>query len=184
MNPNATTPAITAMVKGRQADSARRSDRVSKALADTIAAGEEISVSGIAARAGVDRTFLYRHRDLLEQIHAAEAQPRGTTATGPVVSRASLQADLLAAQQRCVRVATRTQQLEKRLSELLGEQAWRASGLGAPSDVEELQRKVVFLEQQVVDLRLQLEERDHELAAARGANRELITQINGTRHAG
>lgn len=81
-------------------------------------------------------------------------------------------------------MAARTQQLEKRLSELLGEQAWRASGLGAPTDIEELQRKIVLLEQQVVDLQLQLDERDQELAAARGANRELITQINGTRHAG
>lgn len=132
----------------------------------------------------MDRTFLYRHRDLLERVHAAEAQPRCTTATGPVVSRASLQADLLAAQQRCVRAAARSQQLEKRLSELLGEQAWRASGLGAPTDIEELQRKIVFLEQQVVDLRFQLDERDQELAAARGANREMIVRINGTRHAG
>jgi Family of unknown function (DUF6262) len=184
MNRDATPPPVTVMVKGRQADSARRRDRVAKALADTVAAGEEISISAIAARAGVDRTFLYRHRDLLEQIHTAEAQPRSATGTGPVVSRASLQADLLAAQQRCVRVAARNQQLEKRLSELLGEQAWRASGLGAPTDIEELQRKIVFLEQQVVDLRLQLDERDQELAAARNANRELITQINGTRHAG
>ena len=93
-------------------------------------------------------------------------------------------ADLLAAQQRCIRMAARTQQLKKRLSELLGDQAWRASGLGAPTDIEELQRKIVFLEQQVVDLRLQLDERDQELAAARGAHRELITQINETRHAG
>lgn len=178
------SPAVAAMVTGRQADSARRRDRVAKALADTIAAGEEISVSGIATKAGVDRTFLYRHRDLLDQVHAADAEPSRTTATGPVVSRASLQADLLASQQRCVRIAARTQQLEKRLSELLGEQAWRASGLGAPTDVEDLQRKIVFLEQHVIDLQLQLDERDQELTAARGANHELITQINGTRHAG
>ena len=38
--------------------------------------GEQVSVSGIARAAGVDRTFLYRHRELLEQIHAAAAQPR------------------------------------------------------------------------------------------------------------
>jgi hypothetical protein len=81
-------------------------------------------------------------------------------------------------------MAARTQQLETRLSEMLGEQAWRASGLGAPTDIEELQRRIVFLEQQVVDLRLNLDERDQELAAARSANRELMTRINGTRHAG
>lgn len=176
-------PAITAMAKGRQADSARRRDRVTKALADTITAGEEISVSGIAARAGVDRTFLYRHRDLLGQVHAAQAHPRSVQAA-TTVTRASLRADLLAAQQRCVRMASRTQQLQARLSDLLGEHAWHASGLGAPTDIEEHQRKIVLLEQQVVDLRLRLDERDQELAAARAANREMIAQLNGTRHAG
>jgi hypothetical protein len=38
----------------------------------------------------------------------------------------------------------------------------------------------VALEQRVIDLRLQLEERDQDLAAARAANRELMAQINTT----
>ncbi|PZS22903.1 MAG: hypothetical protein DLM61_25005 [Pseudonocardiales bacterium] len=172
------------MVKGRQADSARRRERVTKALADAVAAGTEISVSAIAAKAGVDRTFLYRHRDLLQQIHVAETEPSPGASAGSAVTRASLHADLLAAQQRCTRMAARIQQLEARLSELLGEQAWRASGLGAPTDVEQLQQRIVHLEQQAVDLHLQLETRDQELAAARGANRELMTQLNTTQNAG
>ena len=73
-------------------------------------------------------------------------------------------------------MAARTQQLETRLSELLGEQAWRATGLGAPTDIDQLQQRIVTLEQQIVELRLQLEERDQDLAAARAANRELMTQ--------
>lgn len=81
-------------------------------------------------------------------------------------------------------MAARTQQLETRLSELLGEQAWRQSGLGAPDDIEQLKQRIVFLERQVVDLRLQLEERDQELAAARTANREMITQLNASRPTG
>ena len=121
------------MIAGRRADSTRRRQRVLTALDNAITDGAELSVTDIARRAGVDRTFLYRHRDLLERIHAADAQPPDKPGAGPSVTRASLQADLLAAQQRCARMATRTQQLEKRLSELLGEQAWRATGLGAPS---------------------------------------------------
>jgi len=81
-------------------------------------------------------------------------------------------------------MAARTQQLETRLSELLGEQAWRESGLGAPDDIEQLKQRIGFLEQQVIDLRPQLEERDQELAAARAANRELITQLNAPQHTG
>lgn len=80
----------------------------------------------------MDRTFLYRHRDLLGQLHTMAMQPSsGANTTTP--SRASLQADLLAAQQRALRLHTRIRQLEQRLSQLLGEQTWRESGLGAPT---------------------------------------------------
>jgi hypothetical protein len=57
-------------------------------------------------------------------------------------------------------MAARTQQLETRLSEVLGEQAWRATGLAAPTDIDQLQERIVSLEQQIVELRLQLEEHD------------------------
>ena len=76
----------------------------------------------------------------------------------------------------------RVQQLEKRLSQALGEQAWRESGLGAPADIDTLNQKITHLEQQVIDLRLQLDERDQDLAAARAANRELMAQLNATAH--
>jgi chromosome segregation ATPase len=177
-----TTARNAAMAEGRRADSARRRQRVLNAIHDATHAGDEISVSGIARRAGVDRTFLYRHRDLLEQLHAAEAQP-ATAAAGPTVSRASLQTDLLNAQQRTTRLAAHIQQLERRLSETLGEQAWRESGLGTPDDVDQLKQHITMLEQQTADLRLQLDERDQDLQAARAANRELMTQLNTPRHA-
>ena len=173
---------VSAMVAGRRADTARRRQRVVNAVNDTVANGQEITASGIARRAGVDRTFLYRHRDLLEQVHTAAAQPHHAPGVGPMVSRASLQTDLLAAQQRGARMAARVQQLQTRLSELLGEQAWRQSGLGAPDDIDQLKQQITHLEQHVVDVRLQLEERDQELLAARTANRELITQLNASRH--
>jgi chromosome segregation ATPase len=76
----------------------------------------------------------------------------------------------------------RIQQLEKRLSEVLGDQAWRESGLGAPADIDTLNRRIMHLEQQITDQRLQLEERDEELAAARAANRELMAQLNAGHH--
>ena len=67
------------------------------------------------------------------------------------MSRASLQADLLAAHERAI---------------------------GAPADIDALGQKITHLEQQAADLRQQLEERDDELAAARAANRELMTRLN------
>ena len=173
---------VTAMTDGRRADSARRRQRVLAAISRAVTDGAEISVSAIARAAAVDRTFLYRHRDLLGKIHATQTSPPAGSGAGPTVSRASLQADLLAAHERALRLHARIQQLEKRLSETLGEQAWRESGLGAPAGIDALSHTITRLEQQAADLRIQLEERDSELAAARAANRELMTQLNAVRH--
>ena len=167
----------SAMRQGRQADSARRRQRVTAALERASNEGTEISASSIARAAGVDRSFLYRHRDLLAQIHAGQATPPAR-APGPAVTRASLHADLLAAGERATRLASRIRQLETRLSEALGEQAWHESGLAVPADIEALNQKVTHLAQQTVELRLQLDERDQDLAAARAANRELMAQLN------
>lgn len=173
-----TSTRTAAAIKGRRADTTRRRERVLTALSQARACGAEISVAGIAQAASVDRTFIYRHRDLLAQLHAAQAQPAAEG--GPAVSRASLQADLLAAHERAARLASHIQRLERRLSEALGEHVWRDSGLGAPQDLDELQQRINHLEQQTHDQRLQLEERDQDLAAARAANRELMTRLNTT----
>jgi hypothetical protein len=177
-----TSPARTptrAMLDGRNADSARRRQRVLATLERRTAEGSEISVSAIARAAGVDRSFLYRHRDLLAKIHTLAAEPPATSErAGPAVTRASLQADLLAAHERAARLHSRVEHLERRLSDTIGEHAWRASGLGAPTDIDALHQQVNKLEQQVIDLGLQLAERDEDLAAARAANRELMTRIN------
>ena len=98
--------------------------------------------------------------------------------TRPAPHSASLQADLLAAGERAVRLTARIRQLEKRLSEALGEQAWHESGLGTPADPGSLAQENSHLQQQVINLRLQLEERDQDLTAARSANRELMAQLN------
>lgn len=179
----AATGRSAAMRHGRRADSTRRRQRVLTALDRALADGAEISVCGIARAAGVDRSFLYRHRDLLEKLHTLETTPPATgQPTGPVVTRASLQADLLAAHERAARLNTRVQHLEKRLPEALGEQAWRESGLDTPTDIDALRQQITHLAQQATDLRLQLEERDEDLAAARATNRELMARINISHH--
>ena len=99
---------------------------------------------------------------------------RSPWAPGIAVTRASLHA----AGERALRLTSRIRQLETRLSETLGEQAWHQSGLGAPADIDALNQKINHLEQQTVELRLQLAERDQDLAAARAANRELMARIN------
>lgn len=172
-----------ALAEGRRADTARRRQRVLIALAEAAAGRAEISVSGVARHAGVDRTFLYRHRDLLEKLHEIEAQLSASPDASPVATRASLEADLHAAEHRAARLAARVQHLERRLSELLGERTWQDSGLGAPDDIDRLHQRIASLEAQVADLGIHLDERTEELAAARLANRELMTRLNAARPA-
>lgn len=76
-------------------------------------------------------------------------------------------------------MAARVRQLEHKLSTLLGEHAWRESRLGAPNDIDDLKQQNALLEH-AADLRLQLDERDQDLAAARSASRELMAQLKTT----
>ena len=129
-------------------------------------------------RAGVDRTFLYRHRDLLGQLHAPEAQPPHTSR-----HRAGRQPGLPASRP-ARRPGTRRPPRRPRPPARRPPVRCSASRPGtnqgsAPrADIDALQQKITHLEQQAIDLRLQLEERDQDLNAARAANRELMTQIN------
>ncbi|MFB8128594.1 hypothetical protein [Streptomyces mirabilis] len=89
-----------------------------------------------------------------------------------------MQADLANALERNTRLDARVRQLEKRLSEQLGEQARRESGLGSPPDIDQLQRRIAMLEQELVEKSRELEERTEEPEAARAANRELTRVLN------
>ena len=68
--------------------------------------------------------------------------------------------------------------LEVKLSQVLGESAWRESGLGAPKDADQLQQRVTTLEQQLAGTAAELAARDEDLTAARSANRKLMAQLN------
>ncbi|WP_371794247.1 hypothetical protein [Streptomyces sp. NBC_01718] len=167
-----------AMNDGRQADTERRRTRVTSAIITARREGSPLTASAIARAARVDRTFLYRHRDLLDALHTAAHEPATPSGTGPAATSASLQADVANAGARSARLAARVQQLEERLSKALGEEIWRASGLGPPADVAELNSRITRLEQSNVELTRALEERQAELEAARAANRDLTRALN------
>jgi hypothetical protein len=98
-----------------------------------------------------------QQRDLLAQVHVTAAAPPAAQGAAPAVSAASLKADLVNCQDRCTRLTARVRILEKRLSETLGECAWRESGLGAPDDIGDMKQRVITLEQEIAALRLVLE---------------------------
>jgi uncharacterized coiled-coil DUF342 family protein len=61
-----------------------------------------------------------------------------------------------------------------------GERAWHESGLGAPEDIDKLKRRIAELDQEVIEVTRQLEERSEELDAARAANREQMSHLNAS----
>jgi hypothetical protein len=162
------------LIAARRRDSARRRQRVLDALDQLAAAGQEISVSAVARTADVDRSFLYRHHDLRAQIHARSAAP-ATSPASTAASKQSLLADL-------ANLRKQNTDLTARLSEALGEEVFRASGIGRADDSEALHTRVGQLEQQVLDIRQELQERTTDLDAARAANRELMSQLNAPPH--
>lgn len=174
------TAGAEALAAARRQDSTRRRQRVLTALDKLSGAGEEISVAAVARAAGVDRSFLYRHHDLRAQVlqRAAQAQPDASMPRTTQVSRQSLLADLANLRAHNERLRRQVTKLARRLSEVLGEEVFRASGLGSPDDTGQLRRRAAELEQTVLDLRQQLKERAEELNAARMTNRELMAELN------
>jgi Family of unknown function (DUF6262) len=166
------------LARARRRDTARRRVQVHNAIAEQTSAGAQITVSSIARAARVHRSFIHRHPDLHAAVMAAAAVPAEPAANNSAVSVASLRADLLNTRAHNTRLQQHIRALEGRLSESLGEAVFRDSGLGAPDDIRSLQQALTDREQQLLELRRQLEERGEELAAARAANRELMTQLN------
>lgn len=167
----------TVLAEARRMDSAIRRRRVLKALNQLATAGEDFNVSSVARAARVHRSFIYRHDDLHAAIIAQTTHTADTT-SDTTVSRESLLVELANSAERNRRQALRTTQLEKRLSEALGETVWQQTGLGASPDLDALQRQISHLEQQVIELRRQLADRTDELDAARATTRELMAQLN------
>jgi chromosome segregation ATPase len=172
--------AIEALALARRQDSTRRRQRVLDTLERLASAGEEISVAAVARAANVDRSFLYRHHDLRAEIltRATQAQPDASMPRTTQVSRQSLLADLANLRAHNERLRRQVNKLARRLSEALGEEVFRASGVGGADDTEALRRRIADLEQTVSDMCQQLEERTEELDAARTTNRDLMAEVN------
>ena len=170
--------ASTALAEARRRDVARRRQQVRQALAEMRDQAGQITISAVAARARVHRSFIHRHPDLRAAVIAAADDPAaGGPAGAGAVSRRSLLADNANLRERNRRLERHARGLEQRLSELLGTQISQRTG-GAPDDAAALREQADSLRQQILDLRKTLEERDEELAAAREANRRLMAELN------
>jgi hypothetical protein len=113
--------------------SAQRRSAVLNAIRQLDRAADTVTVAGVAALAGVNRSYIYDHPDLLDQI----CQQRDTTpvklAARPVAERstlASLQARLASAHDEITRLKAENRKFRDRLAVTLGD-AWQADLTGA-----------------------------------------------------
>jgi hypothetical protein len=176
---NQASNGIEGLLRARAKDTEARRERVAAAVTELQRAGATLTISAVARAAGVHRSFLHRHPDLAEAIHAAETQSpaEATNRTSEVSLRTEL-ANVHAAHRR---LAAHTRLLEVRLSELLGDEAARAGGLLQPAetaDTFQLTQTIQNLERTVDDLRIELADRSDDLNAARAANRALMAANN------
>jgi cell division protein FtsB len=173
-----TTNSTNPLILARRKDSERRRGRILNTLERFRADGHEITVSAVARAAGVDRSFLYRHNDLRTQVLAAADEPEPPSSSSTRTSRRSLLADLANLRAQNERLRHQNTKLSERLSEVLGEQVFHDAGITRTDEIGTLRQRVAELEQQLLELRQDLQDRDDELAAARAANRDLMTTLS------
>ena len=179
---SATTTPMEATAAGRRAEGQRRHERVLAVIGAALAAGDPaaLAVAGVARAAGVHRSYLYRHPELVSLLQDAARSP-GPGAPAPErVTVASLRADLAHARDRATRAETEARALRRRLSEALGQHVWADTGLGPIDEAAGLRADLERLRQDNADLAEALDDRSGELDAARAANRELMAQLNAS----
>jgi hypothetical protein len=170
-----------ALARARRADSDRRRKQVQAALEHLVTTGAELSIAAVARAARVSRAFVYRHGDLRALIAERISGPdpaKAAAAPGTAISHASLLAEVANQRERNLRLARQITKLEAKLSALLGEQVFRASGLGAPDNIEQLHQRITTLEQDNALLREEVAGLQEDLEGARTVNRELLAELN------
>jgi len=106
--------------------SAQRRSAVIAAIAKLDRAAQPVTVAGVAALAGVDRSYIYSQTDLLEEIRRRRTADPIKLARRPAADRAtiaSLQARLSSAHEEIARLKAENRTLRERLAGALGE-AW------------------------------------------------------------
>ena len=151
-----------ALIATRQRDSTRRRQRVLDALDQLAAAGGRNQRLGCRPRCGSGSVVPLPSPRPARPDHA-RAAASGTSPASTTVSRPSLLADLANLQEQNQRLRRQNHSLTARLSEILGAEVFRASGIGHPGETGQLKTRVAELEQTIFDLRQQLEERTDEL---------------------
>ena len=114
--------------------SAQRRSAVTAAIARLDRAAQPVTVSGVAALAGVDRSYIYNQPELLEEIRRRRTTEPVKLARRPAADRAtvaSLQARLAGAHDEIARLKAENRAIRERLAIALGD-AWKIELTATP----------------------------------------------------
>ena len=114
--------------------SAQRRSAVTAAIARLDRAAQPVTVAGVAALAGVDRSYIYNQPDLLEEIRRRRTTEPVRLARRPAADRAtvaSLKARLAGAHDEIARLKAENRAIRERLAIALGE-AWEIEFTATP----------------------------------------------------
>ena len=121
-------PQPEALAAFQQRRSLERRGAVAAAVRKLDRAGQPVTVAGVAALAGVDRTYIYDHPDLLEEIRRVRTTTAAKLVPRPAADRAtiaSLQARLSSAHEEIARLKAENSKLRDSLAIALGD-GWDA----------------------------------------------------------
>ena len=171
--------ADTPLTAARRRDVERRRAHVYKAITDMHSDGSEITIAATAVRAGVHRSFIHRHDDLRAAVMAAVAETiDNPSPAATAISHRSVLAENANLHALNGRLSQCIRDLEERLSEVLGQQAFERSGLGASTSTAALQDDLERHKQLLLERDNRIAELEEELAAARETSRGLMAELN------
>jgi Family of unknown function (DUF6262) len=181
-----------ALQRARRQDSRAKRQRAAEALAAMEQEGGPVTFPAVARRAGVSVSLLYADVTLSSRIAGARDRQRqaGTDRAWrlparSLVSQQGLRTDLANAKERARRLAEEVGVLRERLSRHLGGAADIARGEALSPLLDGLEQRNAELEadnhhqqRRITQLENELRELNENLDAARGLNRELMSELN------
>jgi len=127
-------PQPEALAAYQRQRSAQRRNAVTAAIRKLDRAAQPVTVTGVAALAGVDRSYIYSQPDLLAEIRRRRTAEPPKLARRPAADRAtvaSLQARLASAHDEIARLKAENRTIRERLAIALGE-AWETELTATP----------------------------------------------------
>lgn len=178
------TDRTEAMRQQRSLTSTHKFERVVAVTRALLERGDDPAMAEIARRAEVSRNFVYkpevRHAIALE-MQAAGEQLSARLTTSSRVTAASLRVELENYKAQNGRLRDQLRQLEGKLSRVLGAAVLDDLPIDDHRDVgteARLQERIEHLENEALDLRDAIADREEQLEAVRTINRELVAQQN------